>query len=455
MPNSHIDSTTDSTLDVAAIIENQKPGRMLLRLVLISWLVTFFDGFDLNAIAFAAPYLTTAYSFNNQELAHVFMAGGVGALLGGFLFGAIGDRIGRRRAIIGATVAFGVLTLCLALCDRYSELLLVRFLDGIALGGAIPLTWSLSVEYVPVRYRATAVTLIMLGYGLGVSAAGPISLLLLPRFGWQSIFIFGGLASLVSALVLIAYLPESLRFLAVTNASPMRLAKTLKWLEPNRNVASTARFVLPGVPTVQEKNWGPQVLFNGQGRWVTPLLWGGYAASSITTFFFTTWGPITFESMGFSRSTAAWALSLNSLASAIGALALMRFTDRVGVLSVALLPAVTVPLLLLAGLTNVSTAWFIVMMAVSYVFLGGSHYGITSISGSFYATPHRALGAGWMSGMGKLGSIFAPWLGGILLSSGGPVQHTFVVLAIFPAVVALCAFGIGILERTGRIRQAA
>ncbi len=160
-----------------------------MRLVLISWLVTVFDGFDLNAIAFAAPYLAAAYSFDRASLANIFIVGGVGTLLGGFLFGALGDRIGRRRTIIGATAAFGLLTLLLAACDRYWELLLVRFVNGVALGGALPLTWALSVEYVPTRRRATAVTLITLGYGLGVVAAGPISLLLLPRFGWQSIFI--------------------------------------------------------------------------------------------------------------------------------------------------------------------------------------------------------------------------------------------------------------------------
>ena len=451
----HREALDSPPIDVASIIEGQRPARVLFRLVLISWLVTFFDGFDLNAIAFAAPYLSKAYSFGKSELANVFVAGGAGTLVGGFVFGALGDRIGRRRAIIGAAVTFGVLTLVLALCDRYWELLLIRFLDGVALGGAIPLTWSLTVEYVPVRYRATVVTLTMIGYGIGVSAAGPISLLLLPRFGWQSIFVFGGAASLVSAVLLVCFLPESLRYLAACGAPASRLQKSLKWLEPGRVYPPAARFTLPGIPENRDSSWGPAALFQGQVRWITPLLWLGYAASSMTTFFFTTWGPILFESLGLSRSTAAWSMSLNSLASIVGALALMRLTDRAGASSVALLPAASVPILLAIGLMPVAPVSFMVMMGVLQVFLGGSHYGIISIGGTFYPTPHRALGAGWLSGMGKLGSILAPWLGGWLLVSLVPVQRTFVVLALFPAILALCAGTIGVFERTGRLHAAA
>ena len=443
------------TIDVAQIIEAQRPGKVLIRLVLVAWLVTFFDGFDLNAIAFAAPYLSKAFAFDKSQLANIFVAGGVGALLGGVLFGALGDRIGRRRAILGATTAFGLLTLSMAACHTYGQLLAVRCLDGIALGGALPLIQSLAVEYVPTRYRATAVTLITLGYGIGVGAAGPVSLLLLPRFGWQAIFVFGGIASLLAALILFFQLPESLRFMAAQGIAPRRLRETMRWLDPGRVVAEPARYVLDGMAVAAPRSHSPRVLFSGSLRWVTPLLWLGYMASSMTSFFFTTWGPIVFESMGLSRSTAAWTLSMNSVAGALGGIALMRFTDRTGALSVAVLPAVTVPFLLAIGLSSVSPVAFVSMMALLFVLLGGSHYGIISISGTYYPTSCRAFGAGWMSAMGKLGSILAPWIGGLLLSSQLPVRTTFALLAVLPTVLALCAFAIGMLERAGRVRPAA
>jgi AAHS family 4-hydroxybenzoate transporter-like MFS transporter len=442
------------TVDVGQLIESQRPGAVLVRLVLVCWLVTFFDGFDTNAIAFAAPYLAKAYSFDKSALARVFAAGGFGTLFGGFLFGALGDRIGCRRAVSAATLTFAILTLLLALSDRYWELLLVRFLNGVALGGALPLTWALGVEYVPTRYRATAVTLIMLGYGIGVAAAGPISVALLPHFGWQSIFIVGGLASLVATALLVAFLPESLRFLAARGADTTRLARVVRWIDPGRENLRDMQYVLESSAPQERQSWGPAPLFAAQMRWITPLLWFGYVASSMLAFFFTTWGPTAFEEMGLDRATAAWAVSMNSLAGALGGIALMRFTDRLGVISIAVMPAICVPALLAIGLAPIAPMSAVIMMGILYVFIGGSHYGIISIAGTFYPTTHRALGTGWMSGIGKLGSVLAPLLGGVLLSSGMPIQKIFAVLAVFPAIFAVCGFTIGRLERSGKLLAA-
>ena len=178
-------------------------------------------------------------------------------------------------------------------------------------------------------------------------------------------------------------------------------------------------------------------------------------ASSMLTFFFASWGPTMFEELGLSRAHAAWAVSLNSLAGAIGGVALMRFTDRLGVISIAVMPAISVPALLIIGLAPIAPMTAVITMGFLYVFLGGSHYGIISIAGTFYPTPQRALGTGWMSGVGKLGSVLAPLLGGVLMAAGMPVQRIFALLAIYPGIFALCGYVLGRLERSGRVRPAA
>jgi len=444
-----------AVVDVSEVIERQRLRWFVVRLVAVSWLVTFFDGYDMNVVAFAAPYLQEAYALDTSMLTNVFGSGIAGTFFGGFLFGFLGDRIGRRPTIIATTALFGVLTLLIAMADSYWELLIIRFLNGLALGGALPLVWALSVEYVATRYRATIVTLIMLGYGIGVSAAGPISVALTPMFGWESVFVFGGVASLLSAFLLWRALPESLRFLATRPHEDARMARIVQRLAPERTDLDGARFTMSGLETTKRPWWDVRALFHGPLRLITPLLWISYAASSMTTFFFTTWGPLVFEALGFSRETAAYASSMNSLAGAVGAVALMRFTDRIGPISVAVMPAVAVPFLLFIGLASVTHAEFLVIMAVLYVFLGGSHYGVISIGGTFYPTTHRALGAGWLAALGKVGSIAAPWIGGWIIASRIPVQHTFAILAIAPAIFAVATFAIGILEWRGRVRAAA
>ena len=92
-----------TVIDVSETIEKQKLGGFLIGLVVISWIITFFDGFDQQAIAFAAPYLSSQYHLDRIMMGNVFSMGLVGTLIGGFAFGYLGDRIGRRPAIILAT----------------------------------------------------------------------------------------------------------------------------------------------------------------------------------------------------------------------------------------------------------------------------------------------------------------------------------------------------------------
>ncbi len=464
---------SEPTIDVAEVIESRALGWPAARLMLACWLVTFFDGYDMNVIGFAAPYFAPGYHLDKIMLGHIFSSAIAGTLLGGFLFGDLGDRVGRRAAIIAATAIFGVLTLALSLAAGYWSFMALRFAAGLALGGAIPLTWALGTEYVASRYRATMVTLIMLGYGFGVSAAGPISVALIPRFGWLAVFTFGGAASLLAALLLVGVLPESLRFLVASGRRTDVIARAVRRLAPQREVPATARFVLSDetssesggsdaarlVPGARRTEHGSAVarvrggarglaeLFRGDLRWITPLLWAGYIVSSMTTFFLTSWGPIVYEGLGFSRSSAALVTSGNSFCGMLGGLALMRFTDRIGVVSLAVLALTAVPLLLVTGFAHVGQAEFIALLLSLSVFLAGSHFGITSITGIFYPTAHRGLGTGWASSVAKIGSIAGPSIGGVILSSSLPLQETFAVMAICPAALGGCMLAIGLMQR--------
>ena len=162
-----------AAVDVGEIIEQQKLSRFLIRLVSLSWIITFFDGFDMNVISYAAPYLATAYRLDRVMVGNIFSIGLVGTMIGGFLFGYLGDRFGRRPAIILATASFGVLTLGFALAESYGALLALRLITGIAIGGMLPLSWALNIEFAPKRYRSTVVTLVMIGYSLGTAMGGP------------------------------------------------------------------------------------------------------------------------------------------------------------------------------------------------------------------------------------------------------------------------------------------
>ena len=329
-------------VDVSSIIEQQKLNGFLVALVVGSWVITFFDGFDMNVISFAAPYIAPEFHLDKVMMGKLFSIGLAGTMVGGFLFGYLGDRIGRRPSIIAATVAFSVLTMAIAFSKSYEQLLALRFLDGIAIGGMLPLSWALNIEYAPKRFRSTIVTVVMVGYSLGTALGGPVTVWLAPKYGWGSVFLVGGSLSLLSAIGLIAMLPESVRYLASQGGKPDTIVRTLRRLAPDLQLPSNPRFVVADEET-SRKSFNARLLFENELRVITPLLWIAYIFSSMTAFFLATWTPLVFEALGFSRSTAAFAATVNSAFGALGGLSLMRFTDRFGAIAITVMPLLAIP----------------------------------------------------------------------------------------------------------------
>ncbi|HXP88476.1 MAG TPA: MFS transporter [Bryobacteraceae bacterium] len=430
------------TVDVSEIIERQKLSGFLIGLVLVSWLITFFDGFDTNLISFASPYLATAYHLSRIELGHIFAMGLMGTLIGGFVFGYIGDRIGRRPAVILATAAFGVLTMCFAFANGYWPFFLLRLIAGIPLGGMLPLAWSLNMEYVPKRYRTTIVTIIMMGFSLGTGFAGPIAVWLIPKLGWQAVFVLGGAVALACAGILFFLLPESIRFLASKQRSPQRIASVLAKIAPGEQFSAGAQYIAGDEPTIR-KDFKPSMLFQGELLKITPLIWLAYIASSFAVYFLVNWTPLVFEALQFTRSEAATAASLTSIMGAFGGLTLMRFTDRHGANAITIMPVITMALLFTATFAGLPHKSFQVLNACIGFFLIGGHFGVLSVCGVFYPSAFRGNGTGWASSMSKIGSVAGPLVGGYVLSTHLPVRYVFAVLAICPAIFATCIFAVG------------
>jgi AAHS family 4-hydroxybenzoate transporter-like MFS transporter len=281
----------------------------------------------------------------------------------------------------------------------------------------------------------------MIGYSVGIAVGGPAANWLIPQYGWQSLFAVGGALSLVAALALVLILPESARFLASKGWQPRRVADLLRRLT-GKAVPADAQFVAAD-EVGQAKHFNPALLFRDQLRFITPLLWLAYIASSIAVFFLATWTPLVFEALNFTRSQAALAASVNAAAGAVGGLLLMRFTDNIGAIAVTAMPLLAIPLLLIAAFVDVGQDGFFALFALIALFLIGGHFGLHSIAGIFYPSAYRGNGAGWAISVAKIGSIAGPFAAGLILSTNLPVRYIFAVLAICPAVFVVCIFIVG------------
>jgi MFS transporter, AAHS family, 4-hydroxybenzoate transporter len=429
-------------IDVSEIIERQRLSGFLIGLVVISWIITFFDGLDANLVTFAAPYFRSEYGLTTIQTGNIFGTHQLGTLIGGFLLGYVGDRIGRRPTVILATAAFGALTMCFYFTSSYGTLFWLRLIDGIPLGGMLPLAWALNIEYAPKRYRATIVTVIMVGYSLGTALGGPFANFLIPKLGWKSVFISGGIAALVSAAILFVVLPESIRFLTTKGKRRERIVATLRRAVPDQTFSADANFIV-GDEIGLSKDFKPSLLFKGELRTITPLLWVAYIASSFAVFFIVNWTPLVFEALHYARAQAATAATMNSIMGAIGGILLMCFTDAKGAIAITIMPVMTFGLLLVAAVTPIGQTAFLILSATIGGFLIGGHFGMHSISGIFYPTAYRGNGASWATSIAKIGSIGGPIVGGWVLATSLPVKHIFGLLAIFPAIFAVCIYLIG------------
>lgn len=435
-------------IDVAALIDRSSLGRFNYRVIVLSWLVTAFDGIDQLMIGFAAPYMSDELHLTRTQISYLISAGIAGMVIGGFLFTYIADRVGRRPAIIATAVAFGILTAATAAASSFEWLLFMRFADGLPLGGLIPLAWALNIEFSPRRMRSSMVTVIMLGYSFGGVVVGPLTNWLAPHHGWQGVYFVAGIATLGCAAALWIGLPESIRFLVVKGRQPERIVRMLKQIDPACDALPTDRFVL-GDETAAARDFHLRELFRGRLRWITPMLWLGYLMSSVIIFILTSWSPIIFESLQFSRHTAALVASFTAALGAVAALVLMRFTDRLGPAAITACSGLAVPVFLVLGFDFVPHELFLYVAVVGAVLISGMHYGWHSIAGIYYPSAIRASGGGWASSVAKFGAILGPIIAGFFLSSGAPVVMIYALLAVCPAVVTVCVLAIAAVVRAG------
>jgi len=436
-------------IDVTDVIERQRRNGLVLTVIILSTAIMFLDGYDLQAMAFAAPSIVRAWSIDRASLGVVFSAGIFGIMVGGLVFGTLGDRIGRRLSIIASMLVFGGFTLGTVWATDITSLIAFRFLAGIGIGGLSPLCYSLNLEYVPNRFRGTVVSVIMLGYVAGSSGGGFIAANLVPNFGWPIVFWVGGTLPLIAAVVCFFALPESVKFLAAKGREPAEIARLLNRIEPGLAAQPTTRFILHNEAQAAGDGVLTRLaaLFDGRLAVITPLLWLAYIASSITMFFLNSWTPILAEASGHTPAQAAMGLTIFSLSGAVGVLLVGRVLDRFGVLAIAVMPLVAAPLVASLGLAGFDGSAFLVAMLCVGFFVVGGHQGLNSAVGLFYPSSNRATAVGWALSIAKIGSISGPLIGGILLARHLPVSNLFLLAAMPPLVVAACVLALGISQR--------
>ncbi len=430
------------TLDVSSLLDQEKISRFQKLAIFLCASILFLDGFDAQAIGYVAPALLEAHIVTPIQLGPVFSASLIGLMAGALLLAPLADRLGRRPVLIASTVVFGAVSLATAWASGLNELLCLRFLTGIGLGGCMPNAVALISEYSPARQRGFLVSAAFAGFTLGSMVGGVVCAQAVPAHGWQGVFVMGGVLPLLLVPILFFCLPESIRYLVSRQKGPEHVSRIVHRMRPELEVDSDTQFVVRDETAAKSSVW--QLLTRERAKRTT-LLWIIFFMSLLDIYLLVNWLPTIIEASGESMRTAIFIGTALQLGGFVGAFPLGYLLDRKGAsLTIGvsyLLGALSVVLIGVFSSTSILLTALAVFVA-GFAIIGGQ--GVANAAASMaYPTEIRSTGVGWALGVGRIGSIVGPLLGGMLRSMDVAPRVIFFLCAIPAVIAALAAIALG------------
>lgn len=419
-------------VDVGAVLDEGHWGGYQKLLVFATALTIILDGVDNQLLGVAIPVLMSEWGVARGAFAPVLASGLVGMMIGGAIAGVLGDRFGRRVALLGSVFLFGILTCAIVFVNDVFMLGVVRFFAGLGLGGAMPNATALASEYVPRRHRPFAVTLTVVCIPLGGTLAGLVGAQILPQFGWRVLFGVGGVLPLVLGLVLLRALPESPRYLARRRERWPELASLLGRLGHHVPVDASFSDSAEALARTSVRE-----LFVPEYRRDTLALFASFFFCLLAAYAGVSWLPTMLTGAGVALNAGLGLAAFNIggvIGAIIGAPIIGRLGSRVTMLTMCA-GAVTGAAVVAA--TPIATQPALVVLAL-LAWTGGlinaTQTTMFALAAHVYPTAVRATGVGAVAAFGRIGSVLSSYAGAWALESGG-ASRFFMLLAVMMALV--------------------
>lgn len=420
------------TIDVSRLVDEAKVGPFHTMIIAICAILLIVDGYDVFIYGVVLPELMKQWQLTAPQAGSLASWALFGMMGGALLFGPLGDRIGRKRTIALCFGLFSVSTFCNGFAATPTEFGIFRFLAGLGCGGLMPNAVALTNEYAPKRLRSTLVAVMFSGYAVGGMVAAGIGIFMLPRFGWHAMF-FAAAVPLILLPLLLRALPESVGFL-IRSGREEQARAVLTRLVPG-NAPTTGKLVYQNAGSTSAS---VAELFRHNRTLGTLAMWLCFFCCLLMVYALGSWLPQLMRSAGYSLgSSLSFLLALN-FGGMLGAICGGRIADRFG------LPRVVIAYFALGALciallgTNPAMPVLYLLIFIAGAGTTGTQILLYASVAEFYNLSVRSTGLGWASGMGRVGAIVGPMLGGLLMAAKLPMAMNFVAFA-FPGVIAVLA----------------
>ncbi|MCC4252562.1 aromatic acid/H+ symport family MFS transporter [Sphingobium naphthae] len=432
-------------IDINRHIDEARFGNLHLKIIIACAILLIVDGYDVFIYGVVLPQLMDQWGLTAPQAGSLASWALFGMMSGALFFGPLGDRIGRKTCITICFALFSAATFVNGFATTPIMFGALRFLAGLGCGGLMPNAVALTNEYAPKRMRSTLVALMFSGYAVGGMAAAGLGIWLLPLFGWQAMF-FAAAVPLVLLPLVLRGLPESAGFL-VRQGREEQARAILQRLSPGQRLDG---------PLLQPQGVAAQTsiaaLFQHNRTLGTLSMWLCFFCCLLMVYALGSWLPQLMRSAGYSLgSSLSFLLALN-FGGMFGAIAGGRLADRFGlpqvVIAYFLLGAICISLL---GLNGPMPILYLLIFVAGAGTTGTQILLYASVA-DFYDLSVRSTGLGWASGMGRVGAIVGPMLGGVLLAAQLPMTLNFVAFAI-PGLVSVLATLVFMLSRHQQVAR--
>jgi MFS family permease len=372
-----------------------------LLIILICFLCNMLDGMDVLIISYTAPAIAKAWNISPANLGIVFSSGLVGMTVGAIFLAPLADRFGRKPLMVLAALLMGSCIYLTSYATDINVLMIYRFISGLGIGTMMASTAAITAEYAPDRTRDFWVSTVVAGYPVGAVLTGISSAKIIAESGWEHLFELAGIATFLIVPVLLFLLKESDEFKAKAKPEDAKLS----------------------------------ALFTTEFKWSTWQLWCALFLSFTTLYFLMNWIPKLATNAGLSMELAIYSGTIFNLGAIVGIPVQGYFSSRFGLKkSIGTLLLITAVLLGIFGLFSGSNLILVVLFFLGFG-VQGSFVGLYAVAARMYPTAFRSTGVGWAIGMGRLGGIIGPVLGGLLVGLGFGMAQSFIFFAL-PSFIA-------------------